>query len=115
MELPGVEFLRQNAGDVVDLGYAKYLGNRSFPNTVAFLGLPYAEPPLGDRRFRAPLPLNESRVTEEAGGQAVDATQNPDFCVQGPIGGEYFYLICCDLSHTNYQGMTWEALEPRIA
>ncbi|KAK7461801.1 hypothetical protein VKT23_008233 [Stygiomarasmius scandens] len=87
VSIPTQAKVRVDVGNVVDLGYAQYLGNRSFPNTVAFLGLPYAEPPLGDRRFRAPLPLNESRVTEEAGGQVVDATQNPNFCVQGPIGG----------------------------
>ncbi|THU75852.1 Carboxylesterase, partial [Dendrothele bispora CBS 962.96] len=79
--------IRANAGDIVDTGYAKYLGNRSFPNTVAYLGLAYAEPPLGDRRFRAPLPLNETRVREETGGGVVDATEYPNFCVQGPIGG----------------------------
>ncbi|KAF5341405.1 hypothetical protein D9758_012277 [Tetrapyrgos nigripes] len=78
---------RANNGDIVDTGYAKYLGNRSFPNTVAYLGLPYAEPPLGERRFRAPLPLNTTRVQLESDGKVVDATQYPDFCVQGPIGG----------------------------
>ncbi|KAK7461848.1 hypothetical protein VKT23_008278 [Stygiomarasmius scandens] len=77
---------RSDRGDIVDTGYAKYLGNRSFPNTVAYLGLPYAEPPLGEGRFRAPSPLNTTRVRLEAGGQVVDATQYPEFCVQGPIG-----------------------------
>ncbi|KAK7461830.1 hypothetical protein VKT23_008260 [Stygiomarasmius scandens] len=76
-----------SGGDIVDTGYAKYLGNRSFPNTVAYLGLPYAEPPLGERRFRAPLPLNTTRVQLETDGQVVDARQYPDFCIQGPIGG----------------------------
>ncbi|KAF9254563.1 alpha/beta-hydrolase [Marasmius fiardii PR-910] len=75
------------AVDVVDTGYAKYLGNRTFPNAVAYLGIPYAEPPLGDRRFRAPLPLNTTRIAEESKGQVIDATQYPDFCIQGPIGG----------------------------
>ncbi len=75
-----------DSGDVVDTGYAQYQGNRSFENTVAYLGVPDAEPPLGDLRFRAPLPLNTSRVAEEAGGQVVYASQNPDFCIQGTIG-----------------------------
>ncbi|KAF9072580.1 alpha/beta-hydrolase [Rhodocollybia butyracea] len=62
---------------IVDTGYAQYQGNRSFENTVAYLGIPYAEPP---------LPLDTTRVSEEAGGQVVDATEYPNFCVQGSIG-----------------------------
>ena len=72
-----------NASTVVDLGYAQYQGNRSNEFTVAFLGLPYAEPPLADLRWRAPLPLNTSRVQEQTGGQVVDATSFPNFCIQG--------------------------------
>ncbi|KDR78646.1 hypothetical protein GALMADRAFT_64536 [Galerina marginata CBS 339.88] len=74
-------------GDIIDTGYAKYLGNRSYPNTVAYLGIPYAEPPVGNRRFRAPLPLNKARVTRESNGAVVDATKNPNFCIQGTTGG----------------------------
>ena len=40
-----------DAGDIIDTGYAQYLGNRTFSNAVAYLGIPYAEPPLGERRF----------------------------------------------------------------
>ncbi|KAJ2918495.1 hypothetical protein MD484_g1931, partial [Candolleomyces efflorescens] len=72
--------------DIVNTGYAKYLGNRTFPNTVAYLGIPYAEPPLGPRRFRAPVPLNVTRVRAETKGQVVDATQYPEFCIQGTTG-----------------------------
>ncbi|KAJ7796522.1 Alpha/Beta hydrolase protein [Mycena olivaceomarginata] len=75
------------AGNIVDTGYAQYRGNLTFPNTVAYLGIPYAEPPLGELRFRAPLPLNTTRVAAEAGGKAIDATIYPDFCVQGSTGG----------------------------
>ncbi|KAK7461803.1 hypothetical protein VKT23_008235 [Stygiomarasmius scandens] len=75
------------APNVVDLGYVKYRGNLSFPDTVAYLGIPYAEPPLGDRRFRNPLPLNLGRITREARGKVVDASVYPDFCVQGTTGG----------------------------
>ena len=73
--------------NVVDLGYVKYRGNLSYPNTVAYLGVPYAEPPVGDLRFRAPLPLNTTRVAIETGGKVVDASQYPDFCIQGSTGG----------------------------
>ncbi|PPR05171.1 hypothetical protein CVT26_012257 [Gymnopilus dilepis] len=75
-----------HAPDIIDTGYAKYLGNRSYPNTVAYLGIPYAELPLGDRRFRAPLPLNTTRVSLENMGKVVDATKYPDFCIQGTTG-----------------------------
>ena len=76
------------APDVVDLGYVKYRGNLSYPDTVAYLGVPYAEPPLGERRWRVPLALNTTRVSSEAAGQIVDLTTNPDFCIQGSTGGE---------------------------
>ncbi|KAI0359511.1 alpha/beta-hydrolase [Trametes cingulata] len=72
--------------NIIDLGYAKYLGNLTFPNTVAYLGLPYAEPPVGERRFRAPLPLDTARITRETKGKVVNATVYPEFCVQGTIG-----------------------------
>ncbi|KAI0696529.1 alpha/beta-hydrolase [Cytidiella melzeri] len=71
---------------VVDLGYAKYRGNISNSNTVAFLGLPFAEPPVGERRWRAPLPLNTTRISQQARGAILDATTYPDFCVQGTTG-----------------------------
>ena len=86
----GVISSTSTVNTVVDLGYAKYRGNLSFPNTVAYLGLPYAEPPLGERRFRAPIPLDIGRVQAETGGKIVDATSNPAFCIQGSIGRMYF-------------------------
>jgi hypothetical protein len=76
-----------NPPAIVDTGYAKYLGNRAYDNTVAYLGIPYAEPPLGERRFRAPVPLNTTRVAQEVKGKVVDATKYPDFCVQGKTSG----------------------------
>ncbi|KAK7435520.1 hypothetical protein VKT23_019642 [Stygiomarasmius scandens] len=72
--------------NVVNLGYARYRGNLSYPDTVAYLGLPYAEPPLGERRYRAPLSLNLTRIEEEEGGKEIDATEYPDFCIQETTG-----------------------------
>lgn len=84
------------ANTVVDLGYARYRGNLSNPNTVAYLGLPYAEPPVGNLRWRAPLPLNTARVSKEAHGAVVDATVYPEFCIQGTTGcGSAYSVILC--------------------
>lgn len=80
-------FTQKVTDPIVDTGYAKYLGNRTFPNSVAYLGIPYAEPPLGERRFRAPLPLDTARVSREANGAVINATTYPAFCVQGTTGG----------------------------
>ncbi|KAI0372396.1 alpha/beta-hydrolase [Pilatotrama ljubarskyi] len=84
--LPVVGFATPSPPNIVDLGYAKYLGNLSYPNTVAYLGIPYAEPPVGERRFRAPLPLDTARVARESRGKVVNANAYPDFCVQGSTG-----------------------------
>ncbi|KAI0767254.1 alpha/beta-hydrolase [Fomes fomentarius] len=75
-----------SAPNVVDLGYVKYRGNLSYPDSVAYLGVPYAEPPLGERRWRKPLALNTGRVARESRGKVVDLTEYPDFCIQGSIG-----------------------------
>ncbi|KAK0472094.1 alpha/beta-hydrolase [Armillaria novae-zelandiae] len=71
---------------IVDTGYAMYRGNLSYPYAVAYLGIPYAEPPLGDRRFRTPVPLDTARIASEANGAVLDATSYPDFCIQGSTG-----------------------------
>lgn len=77
------------APNVVDLGYAKYRGNLTYPDTVAYLGVPYAEPPVGERRWRKPLALNTARIAHESGGKVVDLTEYPDFCIQGSTGSRY--------------------------
>ncbi len=41
-------------GPIVDLGYAKYQGGRLGTGVDEFLGVRYAKPPIGNRRFRAP-------------------------------------------------------------
>lgn len=71
---------------VIDLGYAKYAGHFTAPHSVAYLGVPYAEPPLNDRRFRAPVPLNTTRIRKESGGRVINAASYPEACVQGTTG-----------------------------
>ncbi|EUC61248.1 carboxylesterase [Rhizoctonia solani AG-3 Rhs1AP] len=63
---------------VVDLGYASYRGllNETVPDVVSWLGVRYARPP---RRFRAPLPLNETPRPHNI----TNAQEYPPFCIQG--------------------------------
>ncbi|EMC98112.1 hypothetical protein BAUCODRAFT_32113 [Baudoinia panamericana UAMH 10762] len=70
----------QNASYVVDLGYAQYAGvlNQS---VVQYFGIRYAQPPLGELRWRAPLDI------EAHGGYdpsvVMPATERGPICVQG--------------------------------
>ncbi len=70
-------------------------GNLLYSNTVAYLGVPYAEPPFGERRFRAPIPLDTARVACESKGKFIKANVNTDFCVQGSTGGRLRSLPSC--------------------
>ncbi|TFK33465.1 Alpha/Beta hydrolase protein [Crucibulum laeve] len=84
--------IKPPGSNIVDTGYARYLGNHTFPNAVAYLGIPYAEPPLGELRFRAPVPLNETRISVDANGRVVDARSYAQPCIQasslqGDAGG----------------------------
>ncbi|KAG8965534.1 hypothetical protein FRC00_000010 [Tulasnella sp. 408] len=72
---------------IIDLGYAKYRGKRSSSRCTVYLGLPYAEPPLGHLRFRRPVPLNTKPVPNP---QVIDATQYPIFAIQGATGSSDF-------------------------
>ncbi|KAF8957889.1 hypothetical protein BDZ97DRAFT_1706401 [Flammula alnicola] len=86
--------LTSSLGLVVSLGYAAFAGNSTSPagisnSPVTFFGdIPYAQPPLGNLRFRAPQPLNEHGSTQEV----TDARNWGPPCIQRPavpgIGSE---------------------------
>ncbi|PPQ94411.1 hypothetical protein CVT25_002499 [Psilocybe cyanescens] len=86
--------LTSNLGPVVDLGYAAFAGNSTSPagttnGPVTFFGnIPYAQPPLGNLRFRAPQPLNENGKAQTV----TDARNWGPACIQRPavvgIGSE---------------------------
>ncbi|KIM26791.1 hypothetical protein M408DRAFT_177761 [Serendipita vermifera MAFF 305830] len=64
-----------------------YHGVQSKSGKLAtFYGIPYAEPPLGNRRFRAPVPL---KYEPGEGNEKVilDVQKKPAFCIQSPMNG----------------------------
>jgi carboxylesterase type B len=66
---------------VVDLGYVKYEG---FQNATIginyFRGLRFAQPPTGDLRWRAPIPIDEDGYYH---GETLSTTQYGPACYQG--------------------------------
>lgn len=53
---------------IVDLGYARYQGISVSSGVNQYLGIPYAAPPTGDLRWRAPqAPLPQSLVQDVSG------------------------------------------------
>lgn len=66
---------------IVDLGYGKYRGIHN--STLAineFFGLPFAQPPVGPLRWKAPLPFSPPSNYSHS---IVDATRPGPSCVQG--------------------------------
>jgi len=78
---------------VVNLGYGTFWGNDSLPNVHFFGGIPYAKPPTGDLRFRAPQNLDE-HATEKV---VFDARNWGPLCIQQPavvgIGSEGSFVL----------------------
>ena len=76
-------------GPIVDLGYAAYAGNTTSPagelngSVTFFGGIPYAQPPLGELRFRAPQILDET-MGHGTNTTVVDARNFAPPCIQQP-------------------------------
>ena len=93
----GLPQLSSPLGPVVNLGYAAFAGNSTSPTGLTngpvtfFGGIPYAQPPLGNLRFRAPAPISET-VTNEGNATVIDARNWGPPCIQQPaqvgIGSE---------------------------
>ena len=93
---PVLGLLTSSLGPVVDLGYAAFAGNATLPNVQFFGGIPYAEPPIGNLRFRAPKPIDESGTAEFV----TDARNWGPLCLQQPAvmgigseGEQSFYFV----------------------
>ncbi|KAF9508247.1 hypothetical protein BS47DRAFT_1377737 [Hydnum rufescens UP504] len=73
---------------VISVGYAKYWGNASLPGVHFFGAIPYAQPPLGNLRFRRPQTVDESSKTDGI----IDSRNWGPICLQQPatvgIGSE---------------------------
>lgn len=82
-------------GPVIDLGYAAFAGNSTSPegfensNVTFYGGIPYAKPPLGELRWRAPQRVDENGTTATS---VTDARNWGPPCIQDPavvgIGSE---------------------------
>ena len=74
----------EEEGPVVQLGPSSIVGLSSAAGVEAFLGLPFAEPPLDDLRWEPPIPWVPSE-------QVVDATQFAPACMQSGSGLAWYH------------------------
>ncbi|KAK0439353.1 Alpha/Beta hydrolase protein [Armillaria borealis] len=99
-----LENFTSNLGPIVDLGYTEFVGNDTSPSgirhgpVVFFGGIPFAQPPVGALRWRAPRSMDEYVVNHEI----VDARNWGPPCLQVPamvgIGSEVRLEDCLTLN-----------------
>ncbi|KAJ1566770.1 hypothetical protein HK405_008468, partial [Cladochytrium tenue] len=79
-----------DANYTVELPDATYVGGPAAANgssgVAAFLGLRYALPPTGARRFRRPVAVPPAADSDTAKKAVVAATEYPPLCIQGGSG-----------------------------
>ena len=66
---------------IVDLGYAQYRGNTSLPGTNVFYGIHYAQPPIGELRWRPPQDIETQNSFTPT--EVLNAESPGPSCVQG--------------------------------
>ncbi|KAG8631603.1 hypothetical protein KVT40_000743 [Elsinoe batatas] len=76
----------QNTSEpIVDLGYGQFRGTvNNTVRTTTYFGLRYAQPPVGELRFRAPRPIERSNYYNP--DNVTDATRRGPQCIQGTPG-----------------------------
>lgn len=67
---------------IVNLGYGQFRGTvNTTVGVTTYFGLRYAQPPVGELRFRAPRPIEKSSYYNPS--NITDATQLGPTCIQG--------------------------------
>ena len=70
------------ADTLVSVGtHGRVRGRRGSDGVCRYLGIPYAEPPTGDRRWKKPTPLPKS-FSYETAGEPRDCTEFGNTCPQ---------------------------------
>lgn len=65
---------KYNADIAVKTRTGIFVGEK-YKKTICYLGIPYAKPPIGEYRWKAPEPLDDSKLVFEAGNFGASAIQ----------------------------------------
>jgi hypothetical protein len=66
LALPFLDTRNAHSSSTVDLGYSRFQGTLLSSGISQYLGMRYASPPLGQNRFRAPQPPQNTNTTQIA-------------------------------------------------
>lgn len=97
----------QDSSLVIQLETGSFQGARAENGTERWLGIPYAEPPLADLRFKAPVPLRRSaNAGIKNASQFGNACPQPPFftAINAPISEDCLMLNVC-LSFTSSENL----------